>query len=322
VTIHSIKINPTGAGIIPAPPSEANMEMANGSGAMEVDVAPGAKPSARAPKPVKRQNEQSSIVFPYMDLDAGVSVALAILGAGGVPLSRDQLAGVMNTNAAGGSFITKIATARIFGLIASAQGKYELTNLGFAITDSDEKRQRAARAEAFLYVELYRRTYEEFKGRQLPPRPNGLEQAFASFGVSPKQTYNARLAFDRSATQAGFFSSGHERLIEPILSAVPTDPVRVSGSHKRLETEPPVKGAAQQLTLEAKPGRFMLEGELDPLIQGLLSRLPKTGDKWETDKRAKWLQTLAANFDMVYQSGDGDNKIIIIECKERRGNND
>src|SRR6202044_3596112 len=102
----------------------------------------------------------------------------------------------------------KVATARIFGLVTYSGGKYELTNSGFAIVDKDEKRQRAARAEGFLKVALYRRVYDEFKGKQLPPRPHALEQAFVRFGVSPKQKETARQIFDKSANQAGFFSTG------------------------------------------------------------------------------------------------------------------
>ncbi|MGB6327128.1 MAG: hypothetical protein WBG11_15510 [Methylocella sp.] len=297
------------------------------SGTVEIDVAPaeasGAKPGARnragrVIKPVKRQHEQSSIVFPYMDLDTGVSVARAILGTGGVPLSRDQLAGVMNANAAGGSFITKIATARIFGLIASAQGKYELTNLGFAITDSDEKRQRAARAEAFLYVELYRRTYEEFKGRQLPPRPNGLEQAFASFGVSPKQTYNARLAFDRSATQAGFFSAGHDRLIEPIIGA---GKVALTSVSRATATAGPLSAVRNLPTTEENKRdeeneRAAVESstpetrKLHPFIRGLLESLPAPETNWTVEGRAKWLQAAANIFDLMYK-GSGEIHITV-----------
>jgi hypothetical protein len=251
-----------------------------------------------------------------MDLETAISVALAVFGAGGVPLSRDQLAGVMGTNAGSGTFITKVATARTFGLITFAQGKYELTNLGFSIVDSDENRQRAARAEAFLTVPLYRRTYEEFKGRQLPPRPHGLEQAFAKFGVSSKQTYNARLAFEKSGKQAGFFAASPERLVEPILigspgatgatgATGPTGPTGPSGATGLPATR--FYGGGDGLIIEDRL-------DLDPLIRGLLSRLPKKGDKWEMDKRTRWLQTLAANFDMVYTTDD-DDKIIIIECK-------
>ncbi len=291
------------------------MEMANGSEATPA-AAVGAKPGARkrvgmTPKPVKRQNEMSSIGFPYMSLDAGISVARAMLDAGGVPLSREQLAGVMGSSSGSGTFLTKIATARTFGLINYVQGKYELTNLGFSIVDSDARRQRAALAQSFQTVPLYRRVYEGFKGKQLPPRPHGLEQAFVKFGIAPKQANYARLAFDKSAKQV---AAGTDRLIEPILlgQTGPTEPIRPTG------LSPEVSGAigtAAGCAIAAGVGSTTeIESNFDPLIRGLLSRLPKVGEKWEIEKRAKWLQTFAANLDIVYPSDDGD-KIIIIECK-------
>jgi hypothetical protein len=54
--------------------------------------------------------------------------------------------------------------------------------------------------------------------------------------------------------------------------------------------------------------------DLDQLIVGLLRRLPKSGEEWGAEKRARWLQTLAANFDMVYTS-ENDDKIVLIEAK-------
>src|SRR5207245_1278707 len=126
-----------------------------------------------------------------------------------------QLAGVMKLSVSSGNFVLKVATARMFGLINNVGGKYELSPLGFSIVDAT--RQRAARAEAFLNVPLYKRAYEEFKGKQLPPRPHGLEQAFLKFGVAPKQRAVARQSFERSARQAGFFAASEDRLIEPII---------------------------------------------------------------------------------------------------------
>ena len=308
--------------------------MASGSGTVEADneaptTAPTNKPMTRLrilKKPEKRQITQSSVSFPYMDLETGIAVAQAIMGAGGVPLSREQLAGVMKMAVGSGTFITKTATARTFGLIATVQGKYELTNLGFAIIDKDENTQRAARAEAFLTVPLYKRTYEEFKGKQLPPR-SGLEQAFAKFGVSPKQTYNARLAFDKSAEQAGFFPAGPDRLIEPILRGPvgptgPTGPISFGNSPPGPNgpSGPPAGGLHERMSadLPVRPSRFYGGGELgldlDQLIIGLLRRLPKSGEEWGAEKRARWLQTLAANFDMVYQS-ENDDKVVVIEAK-------
>jgi hypothetical protein len=314
-----------------APPLEEKMEIRSGSlsvGTVDEPAAPTLKPKRHRvviKAPEKRQLVQSKVGFPYMDLETGISVAQSMLEAGGVALTREQLAGVMKMPVGGGTFITKTATARIFGLIATVQGKYELTNLGFDIISNDENKQQAARAEAFLTVPLYKRTYEEFKGKQLPPK-TGLENAFAKFGVPPKQVYNARLAFEKSANQAGFFPAGPDRLIEPILRGPtgPTGPSNSSGS----PTGPtgPAGGLYERMSADL-PTRPRYTGanevglDLDQLIVGLLRRLPKPGEKWEAEKRARWLQTLAANFDMVYQTEDGD-KTVFIECKNYKQQND
>ncbi|WP_315731127.1 MULTISPECIES: hypothetical protein [unclassified Bradyrhizobium] len=269
----------------------------------------------------KRTFAQSSVAFPYMDLETGISVARALRDAGSIPLSRDQLAAVMKTTPGNGTFLTKLATARTFGLIANLQGKYELLELGHGIVSKDENRQRSARAEAFLTVPLYRRTYDEFKGKELPPK-SGLENAFINFGVAPKQAYNARLAFEKSANQAGFFSAGPERLVAPILSSSGS---ASAGPIGYPQTEiPAVAPKGPPLPWEAGAtadpiARAVLgsshDNGLDQLIVGLLQRLPKAGEKWDTEKRVRWLQTLAANFDMVYDNDD--DRVIVVECKSR-----
>jgi len=246
--------------------------------------------------PEKREIAQSTIGFPYGDLESGISVAQAIFAAGGVALSREQLAGVMKLQVGSGNFVTKVATARIFGLVTYVQSKYELSNIGFAILDSDEKRQRQARAEAFLSVPLYKRVYEDFRGKQLPPRPLGLEQAFVTYGVAPKQKTNARLAFDKSAKQAGFFSAGPERLIEPIIGG--TTPQ----SERRGAPDEEGNGGGRGRT-----GSY-IDSEasgLHPFIQGLLGTLPEPQTNWTVEGRAKWLQAAANIFDLMYK-GSGE----------------
>jgi hypothetical protein len=52
--------------------------------------------------------------------------------------------------------------------------------------------------------------------------------------------------------------------------------------------------------------------EYDPLIEGLLQRLP-TGGEWKGDARRKWLQAAANIFDMMYT--DPDETITVIEVK-------
>jgi hypothetical protein len=252
------------------------------------------KTSKKTKEPVR---EQSTISFPYQDMESAVSVARAMLQGGGVALSRDQLAGVMNQSAGSGAFVTKLATARIFGLVVSNNGKFELTNIGFEVLDSDVNRQKAARAAAFLNVPLFKKVYEEFRGRQLPPRPHGLEQAFVRFGVASKQKTNARLAFDKSASQAGFFPNGQDRLIEPILSGGgrPQDRARQSDEVEEdtVSASEPLYGASSRT-----------EG-LHPFVQGLLDTLPEPQTNWTVEGRAKWLQAAANIFDLIYK-GSGE----------------
>src|ERR1700732_3751003 len=265
------------------------------AGKLDTKKKPKDKAKLSALRQYKREREQSSIQFPYMDLDAAISVARAILSGGGVALTRDQLAGVMNLASGSGNFVQKIATARIFGLVAFVGGRYELSNLGFDILDPDEKRQKTARAVSFLTVPLYRRTYDEFKGKQLPPRPHGLELAFVKFGVAPKQKTNARLAFDKSATQAGFFPNGQDRLIEPIIGAVPT-----------VDRGRPTTDEIGNYSDGASAGKTAPDTSgFHPFIQGLLKTLPEPQTNWAIEGRAKWLQAAANIFDLIYK-GSGE----------------
>jgi hypothetical protein len=156
----------------------------------------------------------STIQFPYTDMSDAIAVAEGVLRGGGIALTRDQLAAAMGLAPNGGGFATKVATAKTFGVVEAQAGKYQLTELGHEVVDP--QRRPAAMSDSFLAVELYRKVYEEFRGKRLPPRPHGLEAAFVNFGVSPKNAKIARLAFDKSARMAGFFPNGDEdRLVMP-----------------------------------------------------------------------------------------------------------
>ena len=48
------------------------------------------------------------------------------------------------------------------------------------------------------------------------------------------------------------------------------------------------------------------EGTSDPLIRGLVARLPKADTVWPLEERAKWLRTAASIFALVYRTGDED----------------
>ncbi len=256
-----------------------------------------AKIKRKVPKrPAREARGQSSISFPYQDMESAIAVARAIYNAGGVALSRDQLAGVMNLAVASGNFVLKVATARMFGVVTVEGGKYALSPLGFEILDKDENRQKKARAEAFLNVPLYKRVYDEFRGKQLPPRPLGLENTFEKFGVAPKQKSTARLVFDKSATSAGFFPNGPDRLIEPIIG--PSMSKTYGSIEEIIEDDEGVSRSNAPRSMQNTPpdnsGRH-------PFIQGLLDTLPEPQTNWAMEGRAKWLQAAANIFDLIYK---------------------
>lgn len=247
----------------------------------------------------RSSHDRSDIKFPYTHLEDALAIAQAIREGGGIPLSRDQIAGILNVMPSSGGFALKISAARTFHLVESIDGKFKLSDLGERVLSSDESEARKARQEAFLTIELYQKTFDQYRNRSLPPRPHGLENAFVSFGVPPKQKDKARLAFERSAQFAGFFHAGKDRLVEPIIPGSSSFNRRqaheASAGSSRMEVPiaDPLPTAAQQL-----------------LIKGLLERLPHPDEKWTLNERARWLRALAVNLAMIYGAED-DSEITI-----------
>jgi len=134
----------------------------------------------------------------------------------------------------------------------------------------------------------------------LPPRPAALQKTLVDFGVAPKQGERARQAFDRSATQAGFFDQGgRDRLIRPPISgSASTEPERDGqGVGDAGEQERNGGGTNDGGNRPPPSGHH-------PFIQGLLDTLPEPETTWTVEGRAKWLQAAANIFDLIYK-GDG-----------------
>jgi hypothetical protein len=259
----------------------------------------------------KQQRDQSTIQFPYGDLDDAIEVAEGLMKRGGVACEPDQLAAAMGQAPTSGNFRTKIATARIFGLIETVQGKYQLTDLGFGILDKG--RAAAAKAESFLKVPLYRKLYEDFRNRQLPPRATALEQTFVTFGVAPKQKVRARQAFDRSAQQAGFFGGGNDRLIRPTTASLTVE----NPALEEVDAVPLGDGSGAGVGGRNGNGGGGYSGpsRYHPFIEGLLQTLPEPGTLWTIEGRAAWLQAAAQNFTLIYK---GEGKIDVQAVSAQR----
>lgn len=238
------------------------------------------------------KRQQSTILFPYLDLDVGVEVANAMYKTRGhSAMEAHELAATMDQTLSG-AFRLKTGTARIFGLTEKeGRDAAKLSNLGIRIIEPETEKQ--ARAEAFLAVPLYAAIYEKYKGQRLPPM-KALEREMEALGVSGKQTDRARQAFERSARQAGFFDKGEDRLVRPHFDA---------DSGKKVERE------QQDERRDERRGDTGGGGgggdEYHPLIQGLLVTLPRIGQPWSERDRKAWLTMAESIFAMIYQkAGD------------------
>jgi hypothetical protein len=226
---------------------------------------------------------------------------------GGLSCTWDQLAAKMNQAANGGGFRTRVASAKTFGLLTYGGGSVSLTKLGSQICDPEQEAQ--AKAEAFLCVELYRAIHEQFKGVTLPPA-TGLEAAMVTHGVSQKQKERARQVFTKSATQAGFFAYGPNRLVAPAFK----------NGKKPDEVSPAGTGEPENKPDNKKGGDGGGGKKYHPFIDGLLATLPPAelnADKteWSLRGRQDWLQTAAGIFNLIYTAqADDKGSVIVSVC--------
>lgn len=234
------------------------------------------------------ERERSTILFPYGDIDSAVRVASGVHQFG-TSCDMAQLAAQLGMTATGGGFRQMLLTGKTFGVVIYGKDAVQLTPLGQRIVDP--KQEKAAKAEAFLCVPLYRALYEKFKTGTVPPTA-GLENEMANLGVARKQTDKARQTFQRSAQQAGFFWSGLDRLVMPHVGNTPSI-VTPPQDHPRSDPE------------TGKPrGDDGSGGGRHPFIAGLLKELPDEGDDWSTADRVKWLKAAAMIFDLIYTNED------------------
>lgn len=191
----------------------------------------------------------------------------------------------------------RVMTAKTFGFVTYGQGIVTLTDLGKRLNDPQQ--EKAAKADAFLKVELYNRIYEQFKNGILPPA-DALESEIVKMGVAAKQKGKARQAFQRSAASAGYFWSGSTRLVRPAIkastSAAPAVEAETDTSEKKKKRETDD------------------EDRSHPLIEGLLKELPQPQSEWTTEDRKKWLEMASTIFNVIYKDSDdsrGSLKVVV-----------
>ncbi|MBR0874473.1 hypothetical protein JQ633_29240 [Bradyrhizobium tropiciagri] len=248
-----------------------------------------------AQKEETQLRQRSTIGFPYADLNAAVELANAIhshVGSG--ECDDDQLAAWTGQSAKSSGFRTQIYAGRMFGVLEGEGSRHRLSELGRAIVDPN--RSRDARSKAFQMVPLYRAIFESHRGGVIPPAA-ALEREMVGLGVAEKQKERARQVFERSADQAGYFEHGRNRLVMPGIA---------SGAQR--EEEKPRE--EEESNGGGNGGGGGKPPPVDPIIAGLLARLPKSGDVWPVAERKLWLQLLEGSFQLIYKDAAANKQPV------------
>lgn len=266
---------------------------------------PNVVPNAESQDAEETGHGRSTIRFPYLDQDDAVKFAKAIHAVAGNSCTRDALAGYLKVSAKAGGFNLRSVTAKMFGLVDSDKGIYSLTDLGKRVIDP--KQEKAARAESFLIIPLYKRVFDQYRNQMLPGN-QALEKAMEQMGVAPKQADKARQAFQRSASQAAYFAFGNDRLIAPQGNSA-------NNAAPPPQLEVPKNGAS---------GNGGVGGgeppHTNPFIQGLLNKLPAENSEWPMELRKKWLQLAISVFEVSYKAAANDTSELSVTLTKTSAN--
>ena len=131
-----------------------------------------------------------------------MAVARIVADAGG-SVTSDTLAqalGYSGTN--NGAFLTRLANARLFGLVTGRTGTVSLSDRGRVILDGGESADEA-RIAAFREVPLFRAVLDARHGRQLPGVVELAQSLEDEFGETPAKAPTVAAKLIDSAGQAG-----------------------------------------------------------------------------------------------------------------------
>lgn len=234
--------------------------------------------------PEKPPRGRSTIAFPYYDLRQSERLAKQVWSNAGRCKPEQLAAWLGHRTLNSGAFRNRVSSAALFGLVVSSRNQITLTELGRRIAEPAEV--RGARVEAFLSVPLYRRIFEDHKGRRLAPSML-LQQQMVHFGVTPSQVQAARQVFMRSAEQAGFLEVSEDRLVEP--------------KQPDFGEAPPPAGPAEE---QASPraGKPAPPGRYPGLIEAVLDQAPWEGE-WTEAEFQDWSELLIRAARMHFRLG-------------------
>lgn len=220
--------------------------------------------------------------FTTFDLNSCIELARIVQDNGGRLSSAElaRLAGYRSDN--NGSFNTRLANARLFGLLDGASSALEPSPRLLDIIHPDfASTEIRARIAAFEAVPLFKAVLDQYHGRPLPDE-GGLRNALTTrWQITPEKAPSVLARLMDSAEQAGLFQVAGNRttMIRPTIhdsspgQSAPRDEIRPA-SHEPDE-------------MQAK-GTPLSGARANKVIDGALDLLPSE-QSWDEDSLRLWM---------------------------------
>lgn len=260
-----------------------------------VDSLHSASPSA-APHP-----RLAPYKYPTYDLKSAIEVARKVHERGGGLASQTELAQYLGySGIRNGAFISRVAAARLFGLIEGPTSRLTLTPRATSILQPDyEVTGLRARLEAFCAAPLYSAFLREYEGKPLPPETGMQNALMTRFGIQAKQAPAVLERLLDSAEEAGLFrvAGSRTKMIVPTFGEA--QPPRTDSPGRTIAMD---RNRSSGRTNGGGGGGGRQDSgarEYPTLILGALEELPE--DTWDEDEMQEWLELFERVLRVVYK---------------------
>jgi hypothetical protein len=229
--------------------------------------------------------------FVSYDLDSSIEVATVLwANKGDGPASNNELAQLLDYSSANnGAFLTRLANARLFGMLEGPTTALRVSGLARRILHPEyPDDERAARLEAFERVPLFKAVLDRYHGQVLPSEQGMKNTLQTTFSINEDKSAFVRTRLMDSAEQAGLFQVAGDRtkMIRPTMSSGPSTVPAASPEVNRPQQH--VKAVHDPSTPRSQK-----------VIDGVLDMLPDKDDCTE-DKLAQWLEFFESALRIFY----------------------
>lgn len=223
--------------------------------------------------------------FTSFDLQSCLEVARSIHDNGGL-LSSAQLAAYLNYKSDNnGSFNTRLANARLFGLIEGTVNSLKATDRALAILHPDYPAVRdEALLDAFESVPLYKAFLDQYHGQTLPD-DTGMRNALTTrWEIDAEKAPMVLSRLMESAEQAGLFRTlgNRSRMIRPVAGRGED----VAGDQRNDDRRRTTTAETSTRLEEPRRGGGV---RTNKIIDGVLEMLPEEPE-WDESNLRHWLR--------------------------------